>query len=273
MTNFEIWSEFAARQKSSPPLHYVYGMHHRVFVDVYTKPHSHSSIEIVYHPSGRGITRLDARHALAFADRGAIIYAPNETHDQEMSADGEDMCVHLAPGDKHSLALPARGLHVPRIDEPILVEEIRALSRRIGQPDPVQQAIYNFRATAVLLALTRLACTHDHQNKASPDEKRVLLAEQYIRENFSTITSMRQVADHVGISPDFLRHIFTKLRKKSLVRYLSEVRIDRVKTLLIHSELSLKQIAPICGFNNEYYLSTVFRKVTGAGPGHFRKNL
>jgi AraC-like DNA-binding protein len=271
MMNLEGWFQFAAKQEAAPALAYVYGSRHPVSPERYCRAHSHRSIEIVYHPTGSGVTRFDSRRAFNFREHGAVIYAPHEMHDQEMAAEGEDMCVHVAV-PKNSAPLPATGLHIPNVDDPLLIEEIRILSQHGAQLNPGEQAIYNFRATAVLLSLIRLACSYDDRQKASPAEKRVLQAEQYIRDHFSVIVSVREVADHVGIGYDILRHTFKKLRKKSMVRYLNEVRVDRAKALIAHSKQSLKEIAPACGFNDEYYLSTVFRKITGTVPGHYRQS-
>ena len=199
-----------------------------------------------------------------------MINAPGEMHDQEMSADGQDRLIQLeAPKD--SQLVPDTALKVPCVDDPILVEEICSLSE--GQPrlGPREQAIFNFRATAVLLSLIHLACLRDDPQKVNSSERRVLAAEEYIRRHFSSIVSVREVADHVGIGYDLLRHTFKKLRKKSLVHFLNEVRVERAKTLLAHSKLSLKEIAPACGFNGEYYLSTVFRKISGTVPGQYRR--
>jgi AraC-like DNA-binding protein len=271
MMNLEGWSHFASKQAAAAPLAYVYGSRHPVAPERYCKPHSHRSIEIVYHPTGRGVTRFDSKRAFNFREHGAVIYAPQEMHDQEMEVDGEDMCVHLAVPKKLILP-PATGLHVPQVDDPLLVEEIRILSQRGAPLNPGEQAVFNFRATAVLLALIRLACSHDDRRKATPAEIRVLQAEQYIRDHFATIVSVREVADDIGIGYDILRHTFKKVRKKSMVRYLNEVRVDRAKSLIAHSKQSLKEIAPECGFNDEYYLSTVFRKITGTVPGRYRRN-
>jgi len=271
MTSYEAWSKFAARQSGAPPLAYVYGSRHAVSTAHYCRPHSHRCIEIVYHPAGRGVTRFEAKPVIQFAERGAVIYSPREVHDQEMSSDGEDMCIHLAVS-KNGPAPPPGGLHIPYVDDPLLIEEIAALSQGGLQETMVERSICNFRATAILLALTSLACADHERQQASPAERRILLAEQYIRDNSATIVSMKQVAEHVGISYDFLRHTFRKLRGKSLVRYLNEVRIERIKTLLTHSKFSLKEIASACGFNDEYYLSAVFRNMTGTTPGQYRKN-
>jgi AraC-like DNA-binding protein len=271
MTSYEAWSKFAARQSGAPPLAFVYGSRHAVPTTYYCRPHSHRSIEIVYHPTGNGVTRFETKPVIKFAERGAVIYSPREVHDQEMFCDGEDMCLHLAVS-KDSPAPPPDGLHIPYIGDPLLIEEISALSQVGPQETMVERSVSSFRATAILLALTSLACADHERQQASPAERRILMAEQYIRENSATIVSMKQVAGHVGISYDFLRHTFRKLRGKSLVRYCNEVRVERVKTLLTHSKLSLKEIGSACGFNDEYYLSTVFRNMTGTTPGQYRKN-
>jgi len=270
MTSYEAWSKFAARQSGAPPLTYVYGSRHAVATTAYCRPHAHASLEIVYHPTGRGVTRFETKPVIKFAERGAVIYSPKEVHDQEMFSDGEDMCIHLAI-PKNGPAPPG-GLHIPHVDDPLLIEEIAALSQGGPRETLVERSTSNFRATAILLALTSLACADHERQQASPAERRVLMAEQYIRDHSASIASMKQVADHVGISYDFLRHTFRKLRGKSLVRYFNEVRIERVKTLAIHSKLSLKEIASACGFSDEYYLSTVFRNITGTTPGQYRKN-
>jgi len=91
-----------------------------------------------------------------------------------------------------------------------------------------------------------------------------------MREHFTKIASLGSIAQAIGISSDHLRHLFKTVRRKSLVRYLNELRIERAKTLLLHSNLTLKQIATLCGFKGEYYCSSVFHKLARAWPRHYR---
>ncbi len=107
----------------------------------------------------------------------------------------------------------------------------------------------------------------------SRPEQYVRAAEQFIRENFATIRSLRVVADAAGVGYDHLRHLFKERRGRSLVRYLNEVRMERAKTLLVHSRLPLKQIATMCGFRDEYYFSAVFRRHVQMPPGRYRARL
>ena len=250
-------------------MEFVHGSRHTLAQGASCAMHFHSSIEIVYHPLGRGITRMDEGCTISFDEGSALIYAPNERHDQVLDIEGEDLCVKIAapPG---SLSLPKRCLHLPAVKSPALIEDIHMLTRGHVQLAPMEQAILNLRATSLLLALVHQACTWTNEDKQNSSLTYVLKAEQHIRENFASIESMQQIADHVGISHDHLRHTFRSLRTKSMVSYLNEIRIDRAKNLLVHTLLPLKQVATMCGFKDPYYFSTVFKSIARTSPGRYR---
>ncbi|MDD5199487.1 MAG: AraC family transcriptional regulator [Terrimicrobiaceae bacterium] len=263
------WSQFLIRQVKSPPLTFVHGMRQVVPRGVCCPMHSHRAIEIVYHPVGSGITRLEGGRTLSFEEGSAVVYAPQEVHDQVMDRQGEDLCVQLAIPAR-SRRVTGRCLLIPAVDDPALIEDIRLLSRGHVGIGATEQAIFNLRATSTLLALGHRSCNQRNDDGRNPSDGYILKAEQYIRDHFSEIQTMRQVADHVGISHDHLRHLFQAQRNKSLVRYLNEIRIARAKTLLLHSRLSLKEIAAMCGFRDVYYFSAVFRNFASTSPGRYR---
>ena len=231
--------------------------------------HSHHAIEIVYHSTGAGVTRLEGAPAIPFEEGSVVVYAPDERHDQVLDCPGEDLCVQLALPES-SDAAPTSCFRIPSIENATLIEDIRLLSRAYIQPDPIEQIILNLRATSTLLSLIHLSFGRRDRRNSGHADWRVLKAEQYIRDHFSKIGNLCEVARHTGISHDHLRHQFRALRKKSMIRYLNEIRIERARTLLIHSGLPLGQIAGMCGFKDEYYFSAVFRKLVGLSPGRYR---
>lgn len=268
MSNLSLWSGFLARQAKAPPLVFVHGMRHPLISGVCCAVHAHSAFEIVYHPKGHGITRLNRQINVPFREGSVVIYAPHEPHDQVMEEEGNDFCIQVAtPGN---VRLPKGSLYIPHVENRAVREDIHLLSHGYPRLSATEQAIFNFRATALLLDLIQSACTRRNQDDADPAEQHVLKAEQFIRENFPSIKSLGEVARHVGVSQDHLRHVFKTLRGKTLVRHLGEVRIERAMTLLRHSRLPLKQIAAMCGFKDEYYFSAVFRRFTQTPPGVHR---
>ena len=55
--------------------------------------------------------------------------------------------------------------------------------------------------------------------------------------------------------------------------YVSFLRLQKAKRLLIDTDLLIKEIAAECGFSNEYYFSNFFKKRTELSPQNFRKEI
>jgi len=248
------------------------GMRHSMKKGDYCNFHSHRGIEIVYHPFGSGVTRTGQNSHIPFEEGSVVIYPAGAPHDQAMDANGEDLCIQVAAsGSKERL--PDKCLYIPGINKQSVIEDIRLLAVTRTKLAPASQAICNLRATATLLELIQLAEAKLQGDQASLASRHVLKARQYIQEHFPEITSLRQIAENVGVGHDHLRHLFKSISGKSLIRHLNEVRIDRAKVLLTHSNLPMKQIATMCGFKDEYYFSAVFRKFTATAPGAYRNKM
>lgn len=263
------WIQLARRHEKTP-LTYVSGWRVPTQMGVCCGVHSHPEIEVVYHAEGHGVTRTEHVPNLPFHEGSVVIYPPNERHDQVMAKPGEDFCVLIRVPSESWSAKTA--LYIPRIINNPVIEDIRTLSRRPHLSKGLEQASYDFRATSTLLSLIHMATQADDQEQAGTMEKHILRAEQHIREHAPTIETVSEIAEAVGIGPDHLRHGFKSLRGKSLVHYLTEVRIDLAKNFLLHSDLPLKQIASRCGFKDEYYFSAVFRRIAHMAPGRYRNN-
>jgi len=268
MLNPAIWKTALEQSSDRKSLIFVSGLIHSVQRGFNCGKHSHPAVEIVYHATGRGETRV-AGQSLPFQAGNVVIYAPQEIHDQNMASDGEDLCLQVAPPDSVCPKLDS-GFFVTRIGQPWLIAEIQNLCRSRAQPGGLEQQIFDLRASAVLLALVDIATKASQEHALPPSERHVMKAEQFIGEHFASISSLRDVAEHVGVGHGHLRHLFSKARGRSLVRHLNEIKVERAKILLTNSRLPLKQIAATCGFKDEYYFSAVFRRMTNLSPGFYR---
>jgi AraC-like DNA-binding protein len=52
--------------------------------------------------------------------------------------------------------------------------------------------------------------------------------------------------------------------------YLNRIRVEKVKHLLLETELPLSEIASICCFEDQSWFSRIFKTFTGISPGKFR---
>lgn len=254
----------------SQPMRFIGGWKQPVGLGACCRMHSHPAIEIVYHRGGKGVTRLRHGESLDFEPGSFVVYAPNAKHDQIMTEPGDDLCIHiLAPT---SLTLSGSMMIPPQSRENCNREEAHYLTTGRPAADEGEQSILNLRATALLFSLIRAASAHSSPTE-DPTSSYVEQAEQYISENFATIKSVGAIAQHIGISHDHLRHVFRAKRGESLVCQLNKVRIARARSLLAHSRLTLKEIASLCGFKDEYYFSSVFARLSREAPGQYRQRI
>lgn len=73
-----------------------------------------------------------------------------------------------------------------------------------------------------------------------------------------------------GLKHTQFNSIFKKVYAVTPVQLVSEMRIDYAKELLVTSHYTMAEIAELCGFDNQYYFSSVFKKVTGFSPSKYK---
>ena len=95
-------------------------------------------------------------------------------------------------------------------------------------------------------------------------------AMDYIHDNFQRQISVQDVAAAVNISESYLKSIFRKVSGYTYSEYLSKVRLDRAKELLVNTHMTVMEIALEIGYQTPTSFSTLFRKHTGVSPSQFR---
>ena len=251
------------------PLRFVCGW--RGSTSGYFPMHSHPVMELVHHPRGSGVTAFEDGREIVFQPHGTVIYPARLRHDQRMSTPGVDICLHVkAPGEwlSEPLYIPPDSSGTKRADRFVRTEFLHLAQVR---PDTGRRVELDLRITALLARLLQLAPLAAHENPPAIPETHVDRARQFICENYARITGAGEVARHVGVSEDYLRHLFIEHGGPGLNRLLNQTRVERVKELLVHSRLPIKAITSMSGFKTERYLSTRFKQFTGVGPSAFRR--
>lgn len=93
----------------------------------------------------------------------------------------------------------------------------------------------------------------------------------YIRENYeNSDLCLHDIAKYVNVSPSYLSALFKKSTRLSISDTISATRIDAACQYLENSMFSLKEISEKCGYANQYYFSTSFKKKMGVSPSVYR---
>lgn len=105
-------------------------------------------------------------------------------------------------------------------------------------------------------------------------EKITQLAITIMEENFYKVNlSVKEIASQLHVSTSYLSRIFKKQAGKTCLEYITTLRIDKAKELLLKTELKQDQIAQEIGYSNMYYFNHQFKKQTGVTPGNYRKRV
>ena len=107
--------------------------------------------------------------------------------------------------------------------------------------------------------------------KALENSKPIRQAKQYIKSNFKEPLSLEILGSQIGLNPTYFSSVFKKETGYSFIDYLTEVRIQNAKELLVDTNKSVNDIAEISGFNDLKYFNKKFRKYTGLSPSEYRK--
>jgi AraC-like DNA-binding protein len=98
-------------------------------------------------------------------------------------------------------------------------------------------------------------------------------AKKYIEEHQSEDISLGDVAKAVNTSSFYFCKIFRKLTGINFTDYLSRLRIERAKNLLLNPNLRISEIAYEIGFQSLTHFNRVFKRVVGQAPTEFRSQL
>lgn len=100
----------------------------------------------------------------------------------------------------------------------------------------------------------------------------VVKVQRYIMNHLKDKITLEELSELTHLSPQYLCKLFKAECRITITDYIREQRISEAKWLLESTELPLTEIADHLGFSDQTYFSTVFKKITGLTPRHYRAN-
>lgn len=94
---------------------------------------------------------------------------------------------------------------------------------------------------------------------------------RYMRNNLDQKIDMDELASHVHLSHSGLIWKFKQELNTTPSQYLILLRLRHAKQLLLNYSYNISEVSAMCGYQNPYYFTNVFRKYTGRSPTEFRR--
>jgi AraC-like DNA-binding protein len=108
---------------------------------------------------------------------------------------------------------------------------------------------------------------------SSQDAKKITQitpAINYIDANYDKHITLADVANVSHLSISRLAHIFREQMGVTVIDYLTSVRIERAKQLLLATKQNCTEICFQSGYNNQSYFTRTFKELVGTTPLRFR---
>lgn len=96
-------------------------------------------------------------------------------------------------------------------------------------------------------------------------------AKAILETKYASNLSLETIAKEVFVSPVYLSFLFKQVEGVNLTDYVTHVRMDKAKELLLSSNLKTYEIANRVGYQDEKYFSRLFKKRIGMTPTEFRQ--
>ena len=129
----------------------------------------------------------------------------------------------------------------------------------------------NHPIQASALAYTLLCEFAQADFTAQPLPELISAAMGEIQAHYAEVYGVEELAAEMGVTKSHLIRCFSASVGITPGQYLTSVRIEHTKRLLLHPELSLESVANLAGFSGANYLCKVFKKETGETPAAWRK--
>lgn len=97
---------------------------------------------------------------------------------------------------------------------------------------------------------------------------------EFIDQNYADVNlSVSILAEKTDLSEVYLRKLFKQEFLETPSQYITNVRLEKAKSLMKYPFLTLEDCAKQCGFSSLQYFCRVFKSSTGISPNKFRKQL
>ena len=108
---------------------------------------------------------------------------------------------------------------------------------------------------------------------ANAEPPAITRAKQFIKEHQADEISLGDVAKAVNTSTFYFCKMFKKTTGLNFTDYLSRVRVEKARNLLLNPNLRISEIAFAAGFQSLSHFNRVFRRIAGESPTRYRAKL
>ena len=101
----------------------------------------------------------------------------------------------------------------------------------------------------------------------------VRIAAEFAIKHYKEPIGLTEAAEAADVNPTYLSYLFQKEMKIGFSNFLLKQRMECARGMLENTNLKVREIAELSGFNDYHYFAKAFKKKHGVSPAEYRKHL
>jgi AraC-like DNA-binding protein len=254
-------------------------------------PHVHEYHQLLYCTAGEGGQCADGwKYAMRTGD---LFFIPAGTEHRSVFPPGQKFdCFVLdfqsrlftpaLPGDKEALdvidkmawfrgKVPLSAAGGERVR--LILEDLLAEFQGKG---PAYQAVVKMMTMRLLISIARDEDFHSRGRPICPPPSHKQMIREvihYLDACYMKAITVDSVLEFCPLSRSHFHAVFKRTTGRTLVKYLTGIRLKKAKEQLRSTDASIAEIAAHTGFGTSSYFGQLFRSATGLSPGDYRRRL
>lgn len=154
------------------------------------------------------------------------------------------------------------------------IDDSRTLEAFLATPTVTQKKLDS--ATALLNIFADHLSIKSNQlavQRANAEPPMITKAKQFIAEHITEELSLSRVAAAVHTSVFYFCKQFSRYTGATFTEFVSRMRTEKAKNLLLNPNLRVSEIAYEVGFQSLTHFNRVFKQITGESPSNYRDHL
>ena len=103
------------------------------------------------------------------------------------------------------------------------------------------------------------------------EERTIAGITRYLQEHLAEEMSLSVLADEFHLNPQYISQLFRNEIGVNFLAYLTNIRIEKAKKLLLSTPLSVAEVAERAGYGDYRVFTKVFKKSEGVTPSQYRR--
>jgi AraC-like DNA-binding protein len=239
----------------------------------YCEMHRHEALEILWVLKGAIQVKVNETHHLLH--RGDLLFINRLDHHQVQAVSDDNLVLCL----QHRFVQPFPVLVINEESNPVRrsrQNELRSLLAHMWWEKYYKADYWQLAFEQNLLALQLELCRYFIQPATHSttldvgDDKRIRNILSFLQHSYQQPITLPRLAKQFALTESYLSHYFKAKTGSTLLRYLSQIRLEACLNDLLQTKLTISDIALASGFPSIKAFNTAFRREYQLTPSEFR---